>query len=95
MGAVRGWHRPAESARRLAIGGVTSRNHAVPWFTAYCLSLSDLSLSRVRTPLQKLGTVQQPIGAKEQDPRRSVCLSVLSDRRRDRGRSVSKPSPGR
>ena len=57
MGAVRGWHRHAESARRLAIGGVTSRNHAVPWFTAYCQSLSDLSLSRVRTPLQKLGTV--------------------------------------
>jgi hypothetical protein len=55
--AVRRRHRPAQSARRLAIGGVTSRNHAVPCFTAYCESLSDLSLSRVRAPLQKLGRI--------------------------------------
>ena len=48
--------RPAQSARRLAIDRVTSRNHAV-WFTAYCQSLSDLSLSRVRAPRQKLGTI--------------------------------------
>jgi hypothetical protein len=27
------------------------------WFTAYCQSLSDLSLSRVRAPLQKLGKI--------------------------------------
>ncbi len=48
----------------------------MPLLPAYCLS--DLSLSRVRPPLQKLGTVYQPIGRKEQDPRPSHNLAPNS-----------------